>query len=381
MDQYAIPWMDDDLVLYRDQVRRFVQAEMVPQQKQWRAQRHVERSMWHRAGTMGWLLADIPQAYGGGGGDFAHMAVFWEELIAAGEVGFGSHVHAVVAHYLLEFGTEAQKQHYLPRLARGELIGAIAASEPQAGSDLQGITCRAVQDDDGYLIEGSKTFVSNGHLADLVLLLVRTDPAAGGRGLSLLLVETANLPGFSRGPILEMLGRKGHDVCELFFDRVRLPATALLGTEQGHGLAQLAHELPYERILLALCSVASIQRALQLAHEHSLTRKVFGKPLFDLQNTRFTLAEAKTKLMVARVFVDWCICQLLDGKLTSDEAAMAKWYLSQLQCEVVDQCLQLFGGYGYMLDYPIAQMYADARVQKIYGGSNEIMKEIIAYAM
>ncbi len=381
MEAYQIPWMDADLESYRDQIRRFIQGEVLPNQAKWRAQQYVDRSVWLKAGERGCLLADIPQEYGGAGGDFAHMAVFWEALIEVGEMGLGSHVHSVAAHYILHHGTEAQKQYYLPQMAQGRMIAAIAATEPQAGSDLQGIRTRATRHGRSYLIHGSKTFISNGYLADLLVLVVKTDPEAQGRGISLLLIETRDLAGFSRGPILEMIGRRSHDCCELFFDQVEVPTTTLLGSAEGKGLSQLAQELPYERTLLGLCAVAAMERAVNLTLAHVQQREVFGKPLFDMQNTRFKLAEAKTKTLVARVFIDWCILQLLSGPLDADIAAMAKWYLTDLQCDVIDECLQLFGGYGYMMEYPIAQMYADARVQKIYGGTNEIMKEIIAYAM
>jgi acyl-CoA dehydrogenase len=373
--------MDADLQLYRDQVRRFIQAEVVPHQKIWAAQLYVDRSAWKRAGDLGLLLADIPQEYGGGGGTFAHMAILWEELMAVGEVGFGTHVHAVVAQYITKYGTEEQRLNYLPRMANAELVGAFAATEPDAGSDLQGIRTRAQRIGESYIVNGSKVFITNGYVSDLLLLVAKTDPDAGARGISLFLIETADLPGFRRGPILDMIGRKGHDVCELFFDQMEIPASALLGNVEGKGLAQLMKELPYERTFLGLFAVAAMERALALTLDHVRQRKVFGKPLFDMQNTRFKLAEARTKVLVARVFIDWCIGQMLDGTMETDIASMAKWYLSDMQCNVIDECLQLFGGYGYMMEYPIAQMYADARVQKIYGGTNEIMKEIIAYSL
>lgn len=381
MDQYVSPWMDAELTLYRDNVRRFVGEEIVPHQQAWREQRHVDRSAWKKAGELGLLLADVQEQYGGAGGTFAHMAVFWEELIAVGETGFGTHVHAVVAQYILKSGTEQQRQTYLPKLASGEMIAAIAMTEPGAGSDLQAIRTKAVRSGQHYQIDGSKSFISNGYLADLVILAVKTDPSAGARGISLFLVETRDLQGFRTGRILDMIGRRGQDTCELFFDNVRVPAEALLGGVEGKGFAQLMKELPYERTLLGITAVVAIERALTLTADHTRQRKAFGKPLFDLQNTRFKLAEVKTQAVVARVFIDWCIQKILDGTMEEDVASMAKWYLTDLQCKVIDECLQLFGGYGYMLEYPIAQMYADARVQKIYGGANEVMKEIIAYAI
>lgn len=381
MDGYKSPWMDAELSLYRDNVRRFINEEIVPHQKAWREQRHVGRAIWQKAGQLGLLLADVPEQYGGAGGNFKHMAVFWEELIEVGETGFGTHVHTVVSQYILKSGTEAQRQKYLPKLASGEMIAAIAMTEPGAGSDLQAIRTKAVREGSEYRIDGSKSFISNGHLADLILLAVKTDINAGARGISLLLLETRELQGFRSGQILDMIGRKGQDTCELFFDNVRVPDTAILGGVEGKGFAQLMKELPYERTLLGLTAVAAIERAVTLTVDHTRQRKAFGKPLFDLQNTRFKLAEAKTQAVVARIFIDWCIQKLLDDEMEEDVASMAKWYLTDLQCKVIDECLQLFGGYGYMMEYPIAQMYADARVQKIYGGANEVMKEIIAYAL
>jgi acyl-CoA dehydrogenase len=373
--------MNSELALHRDNVRRFIHEEIVPHQKTWREQRHVDRAVWNKAGELGLLLADVPEQYGGAGGNFTHMAVFWEELIGVGETGFGTHVQAVVAQYILKSGTEAQRQKYLPKLASGAMIAAIAMTEPGAGSDLQAIRTKAVLEGSEYRIDGSKSFISNGYLADLILLAVKTDASAGARGISLMLVETRDLEGFRTGQILDMIGRKSQDTCELFFDNVRVSREALLGGVEGKGFAQLMRELPYERTLLGLTAVAAIERAVTLTVDHTRERKAFGKPLFDLQNTRFKLAEAKTQAVIARIFIDWCIQKLLDGEMEEDVASMAKWYLTDMQCKVIDECLQLFGGYGYMMEYPIAQMYADARVQKIYGGANEVMKEIIAYAL
>jgi acyl-CoA dehydrogenase len=381
MESHISPWMDAELELYRDNVRRFIKAEVVPYQQKWRDQHYVDREVWRKAGELGLLLADVPEEYGGGGGTFAHMAVFWEELIAVGETGFGTHVHSVAAHYILNNGTESQRQTYLPKLARGEMISAIAMTEPGAGSDLQGIRTKAVRTNEHYVINGSKNFISNGYLADLVILVVKTDPVPGPKGISLCMVETRELNGFRVGGILDMIGRKGQDTRELFFDDVKIPSDAILGGSEGKGFSQLMAGLSYERILLGITAVTAIERAVALTVEHTRERKAFGKPLFDLQNTRFKLAEAKTQAVVARIFIDSCIQKIIDGVMEPDVAAMAKWYLTDMQCKVIDECLQLFGGYGYALEYPIAQMYADARVQKIWGGTNEIMKEIIAYAI
>ncbi|GAB3427864.1 acyl-CoA dehydrogenase family protein [Massilia solisilvae] len=375
------PWMTAELEGFRDAVRRFVAHEIAPHQERWRKQQHVDRELWNKAGDMGLLLADIPEEYGGSGGSFAHMAVVFEELAYAGDMNFGLHVHAIVAHYLLNQGTEEQKRKYLPKLASGEMVAAIAMSEPGAGSDLKGIRTTAIKGEGGYRVNGSKTFISNGYLADLVLVVAKTDPAAGAKGISLMLLETRDNPGFRVGRILEKVGQKGQDTCELFFDDAHVPAQNVLGGEEGKGFAQLMTELPYERTLVAIVGVASIERALELTVAHARERKAFGQALIEMQNTRFALAEIKTEATVARVFLDRCIEDMMAGRMDTVRASMAKYWITDLQCKVVDQCVQLFGGYGYMLEYPIAQMYVDARVQRIYGGANEIMKEIIARSL
>ncbi|MFA6313220.1 MAG: acyl-CoA dehydrogenase family protein [Sterolibacterium sp.] len=374
-------WMDAELELYRDTVRRFVATEIAAHAEKWREQQHVDRELWNRAGALGMLLADVPEEYGGGGGSFAHMAILFEELSYAGDRAFGAHVHAIVAHYILNQGTAEQQRSYLPRLASGELVAAIAMSEPGAGSDLQGVRTKATRVDGGYLIDGSKTFISNGYLADLIVVVARTDPDAGSKGISLFLVETKNARGYRVGRILDKIGQKGQDTCELFFDAVRVPAGSLLGGVEGQGFKQLMTELPYERTLLGVISAAAIERAVSLAVEYAQQRKAFGKPLIEMQNTRFKLAEAKTQAVVARAFIDDCIQRMIEGDMDTATASMAKLWLSEAEGKVVDECLQLFGGYGYMAEYPIAQMYVDARVQRIYGGTSEIMKEIIARSL
>ena len=379
--EYTSPWMNAELEGFRDAVRRFVDTEIVPNQEHWRKQQHVDRTVWNKGGEMGILLADIPEQYGGSGGSFAHQSVVFEELGYAGDMAFGIHVHAIVAHYILNQGTEAQKLKYLPKLASGEMVAAIAMSEPGAGSDLKGIRTTATAGDNGYKVNGSKTFISNGYLADLILVVVKTDPAAGAKGVSLLLLETKNNPGFRVGRILEKVGQKGQDTCELFFDDAHAPLENVLGGVEGKGFAQLMTELPYERTILGVAGVAAIERALRLTVEHTKERKAFGQALFDMQNTRFVLAEIKTEATIARIFIDRCIEDMIAGRMDTVQASMAKYWISDLQCKVIDQCVQLFGGYGYMLEYPIAQMYVDARVQRIYGGANEIMKEIIARSL
>ena len=378
---YVSPWMNPELEGFRDAVRRFVEAEIVPHQEKWREQQHVDRALWNKGGEMGILLADIPEAYGGSGGSFAHQCVVFEELSYAGDVSFGLHVHAIVAHYLLNQGTEEQKKKYLPRLASGEMIAAIAMSEPGAGSDLKGIRTTATREGDGYLLNGSKTFISNGYLADLIVVVAKTDPEAGAKGISLMLLETRDCAGFRVGRILDKIGQKGQDTCELFFDNARVPPENVLGGVEGKGFAQLMNELPYERTIIGVAGVAVIERAVRLTIEYARERKAFGQALIEMQNTRFVLAEAKTEATVARTFIDRCVVDMLEGRMDTVLASMAKYWISDLQCKVIDNCLQLFGGYGYMLEYPIAQMYADARVQRIYGGANEIMKEIISRSL
>ncbi|GAB3552319.1 acyl-CoA dehydrogenase family protein [Noviherbaspirillum agri] len=378
---YQSPWMNPELETFRDAVRRFVEGEVAPHQERWRKQQHVDRDLWRKGGEMGLLLADIPEAYGGSGGSFAHQCVVFEELAYAGDVAFGLHVHSIVAHYLLNQGTEEQKRKYLPRLASGEMVAAIAMSEPGAGSDLKGVRTTAVRDGDGYLLNGSKTFISNGYLADLIVVVAKTDPEAGAKGISLMLLETKDCAGFRVGRILEKIGQKGQDTCELFFDNARVGPDSVLGGAEGRGFAQLMNELPYERTIVGVSGVAMIERAVRLTTDYTRERKAFGQALIDMQNTRFVLAEAKTEATIARTFIDRCIVDMMEGRMDAVLASMAKYWISDLQCKVIDNCLQLFGGYGYMLEYPIAQMYADARVQRIYAGSNEIMKEIIARSL
>lgn len=380
-DNFRSPWMDADLESYRDTVRRFVAEEVTPHQERWANQQQVDRRVWDRAGELGLLLADIPEEYGGAGGSFAHVAILMEELAYAGDYALGISVHQISAHYILHKGTEAQKRKYLPQMAAGKMIGAIAMTEPGAGSDLQGVRTRAERKDGEYVIHGSKIFISNGAMADLIVVVAKTDAAAGSKGVSLLLLETQGAAGFQVGRILDKLGQKGADTSELFFDNVRVPADNLLGGVEGQGFYQLMNELPYERTLCAVSAIASTEAALRMTLDYTRQRKAFGKTLFDLQNTRFKLAEVKTQATVGRTFVDACIERLIAGTMDADTAAMAKLWTTETLGKAVDECLQLFGGYGYMLEYPIARLYADARVQRIYGGASEIMKEIIARSL
>jgi acyl-CoA dehydrogenase len=371
-------WTDADLDLYRDTVVRFIESEMLPGDARARQRGHVGHALWRKAGGLGLLCSDIPEAYGGAGGDFRHEAVLYEEMARRCLTGMNVSVHSIVAHYLLNHGTEAQKLRYLPRMARGELVGAIAMTEPGAGSDLQGIATRAVRCDGGYLINGAKTFISNGYLAGLVLVVARTDPAQRARGMSILIVEAEGCAGYRVGPLLDKIGLKAQDTAELFFDDVRVPADQLLGGAEGRGFAQLMSDLPYERLAVGVIAVGMMQGAFEATLRHARERKVFGKPLVELQNTRFKLAEVATTVKVARGFVDACIADLVAGRLDTVTASMVKSWASDMQGKVIDECLQLFGGYGYMNEFVIARMYVDARVQRIYGGANEIMKEVIA---
>lgn len=378
---YQSPWMNEELRTFRSSVRRFIQAEFIPNQDRWRQQHHPDPEAWAAAGKASMLLTDIPEEFGGGGGTFAHAAVVTEELALAG-IYFGVREQSIVAHYLRVYGTGEQKGRWLPQMARGELVGAIAMTEPAAGSDLQGIRTTARRVGDEYVIDGSKTFITNGLHAGLVCLAVKTDvKAAGPTGISMILVETANLSGFHVGRPLEKIGQHGQDTCELFFDSVHVPASNLLGPAEGKGLFQMMEQLPYERLTIGLSAVATCERAVSITTKYVKERKAFGKPLIELQNTRFRLAECKTEAHVGRVFVDNCIQRFVDGELDPVTAAMAKYWLTETQSRIVDQCLQLHGGYGYMTEYPIARMWTDTRVQRIGGGTNEIMREMIGWSL
>ena len=372
-------WMSEDVVLLEDQSRRFFDAEMAPHYDGWIDEGIVPRWAWEKTGEAGLLCAAMPEEYGGAGGSFAHEAVITYQLGMAGLDSFGIALHnAIVAPYILHFGSEDQKKRWLPKLATGEMIGAIAMTEPGAGSDLQGVKTTARKDGNHYRISGSKTFITNGQNANLIIVVAKTDPAAGARGTSLFVVETDAVEGFRRGRNLKKLGLKAQDTSELFFDDVRVPADALLGAEEGQGFVQLMTELPQERLLVAVQAMAMIERALEVTIAYVKERQAFGKAVMEFQNTQFALAEAKTEATIAKVFMNHCIGQLIAGRLDSTTASMAKYWLTDLQCKIVDQCLQLHGGYGYMWEYPIARAFADARVQRIYGGTNEIMKEIIS---
>jgi len=381
MRPYTSPWMDSDLQTFRDHVARFVVAEMLPQDEHWRAQKHVGHEIWRKAGAQGLLLLDVPAEYGGGGGDFRHEAVMYEETLSRGLCGFGQGVHSIAAHYVLNHGTEEQKQSFLPRMANGTLVGAIAMTEPGAGSDLQGIRTRAVLEGDHYVVNGSKIFITNGYLAEVLMLVVKTDPSLGSKGVSILMVETKDLPGYRVGRVLDKMGMKAQDTSELFFEDVRVPVANLLGGVEGRGFIQLMSDLPYERITVALGGVAAMEGGLAETLRYVRERKAFGKAIAEFQNTKFQLAEAATITRVARTFIDSCIQQVVDGTLDNATASMAKYWITDMQQQVLDTCVQLHGGYGYMNEYLVCRMFADARVQRLYGGTNENQKELISRAL
>jgi acyl-CoA dehydrogenase len=378
---YVSPWVDDELAIFRDAAARFVEAEMVPYDAEWRKQQNVGKEIWRKAGAMGLLCTDVSADYGGVGGDFRHEVVLYEELCRRGLSGFGQGVHSICAHYLVNHGTEEQKRRLLPRMARGELIGAIGMTEPSAGSDLQGLKTRAVRDGDDYLINGSKIFITNGYLADLIALVVKTRPGEGAKGTSIIMVETKDLEGYRVGRILDKMGLKAQDTSELFFDNVRVPAINLLGGVEGQGFYQLMADLPYERLLIAVAAVAAMEGGVAETIKYTKERKAFGKTIAEFQNTKFKLAEIATKTRIARVFVDDCITKCLSRTLDTVTASMAKYWVTDMQQDVLDECVQLHGGYGYMNEYLVCRMFADARVQRIYGGTNEIMKEVISRAL
>jgi len=377
---YQSPWMNDALQLWRSQVAKFVQREFVPQQQRWRQQQRPDRSAWALAGATGMLLPDIAAEYGGGGGTFAHECVVQEELARAG-VHFGSNIQSIVAHYIAAYGNEAQKHAWLPRMARGELIGAIAITEPDAGSDIKGMRISARRDDGNYVINGTKTFITNGCHANLLCVAVKTGAGAGPKSISLIIVETGDLPGYRTGSSLDKIGMHGQDTCELFFDEVRVPAENLLGGAEGCGFAQMLEQLPYERLGVGVVAVATAEQAVAITTRYVKERSAFGEHLIDFQNTRFRLAECATEAHIGRVFLDDCIERFIARRLDDVTTAMVKYWLTDCQCRIVDKCVQLHGGYGYMAEYPIARMWADSRVQRIYAGTNEIMKELIAWSM
>jgi alkylation response protein AidB-like acyl-CoA dehydrogenase len=370
----------EDHTRFRDSFRRFLDKEVVPFHAAWEEQGYVDREVWRKAGENGFLCMSMPEQYGGSDADKLYSMVQMEEVARANTSGLGFGLHSeIVAPYILNYGSEEQKGRLLPKLASGEIIGAIAMSEPAAGSDLQGIKTTAVRQGDHYLLNGSKTFITNGWHADLVIVVCKTNPAAGAKGTSLLLVERG-MPGFEKGKRLKKVGMKAQDTSELFFDNVKVPVANLLGQEN-QGFIYLMQELPWERLQIAISGVENAQATIDQTVAYVRDRKVFGSTVASFQNTRFKLAELQTEVQIARVFVDKCMELLLQDKLDTTTASMAKYWVSDLQCKVIDECVQLHGGYGYMWEYPVARAFADARVQRIYGGTNEIMKEVITRSM
>jgi len=370
----------DEHRMFRDSVRRFMEHEVVPHHERWEEQGYVDREAWLKAGANGMLCATMPQEYGGSGADKLYSIVVMEEISRANATGLGFGLHSeIVAPYILHYGSEEQKRRFLPKMASGETIAAIAMSEPAAGSDLQGVRTTAIRKAGAYVLNGSKTFITNGWHADLVIVVAKTDPQAGAKGISLLLVERG-MKGFEKGRRLKKVGMKAQDTAELFFDYVEVPEANLLGGEN-EGFAYLMQELPWERLQIAIAAVENAQAAIDWTSAYVKERKLFGTTVSAFQNTRFKLAELQTEVQIARVFVDKCIELLMQERLDTATASMAKYWCSDLQCKVVDECVQLHGGYGYMWEYPIARAWADARVQRIYGGTNEIMKEVITRSM
>jgi acyl-CoA dehydrogenase len=370
--------MDDEIEVFREQVRRYIAAMLSPHLQRWRMQGFIPREVWRPFGQLGFLLPELSEEYGGAGASLAYQLVVQDELAKA-EFPANTAVHTIAAHYILDYGTESQRQRWLPKLASGEMLAGIALTEPGCGSDLKALRTSARRNGNDYLIDGAKTFITNGFSANLLIVAVRTE--TGSRGISLVVLETENLSGFTVGRRLEKLGQHASDTAELFFESMRIPVDQLLGEIEGRGFMQLMSQLPYERLMLAVPAAAVIERAVELTVQYTAQRKAFGQSVSDFQNTRFKLAECATLAHIVRSFVNDCIQRLLDGTLDDEAAYMAKWWCSEQQCKVTDECLQLFGGYGYMVEYPIARMYVDSRVQRIYGGTTEIMKDLIARSL
>ncbi len=380
-DGLRSPWVDDEIADLHQMATKFFESEAAPQREHWERQNRVDREFWLAAGRQGLLCAAIPEAYGGGGGSLEHDFAIFDAQFRCSETGFGNQVHSgVVAHYLLAYGSEEQKRRWLPKMASGEFIGAIAMSEPGAGSDLKAVRTTAIRRGDHYVINGAKTFITNGVNADVIIVVAKTAPDAGAKGISLLVLETRAAEGFRVGRVLDKVGMKAQDTAELFFDDVAIPVADRLG-EENAGFGYLMAQLVHERLMIAVCGAAVLERAVAETVAYTKARSAFGAPLFALQHVRMELADCATIARVTRTFVDDCIARHLDGNLDAAGASMAKTWVTERQCDVVDRCVQLFGGYGYMREYPIARMYADLRVQRIYGGANEVLKELVARSL
>ncbi|MFC9900915.1 acyl-CoA dehydrogenase family protein [Rhodococcus sp. NPDC127593] len=381
MKKHIPSWHDDEVRALSELAVGFFEREVVAHNEKWDAQHRIDREVWLEAGKLGLLCCSIPEEYGGGGGTFAHDLAVFEAQGYAGDLAFGISVHSgIVAHYVLEYGTEEQKKTWLPGMASGEILGAIGMTEPGAGSDLKAIKTTAIRDGDDYIVNGSKTFITNGASADVIVLAVKTDPKAGAKGVALLIVDLRDCPGFVVGRVLDKVGQHGADTSELSFTDVRVPVSNLLGAE-GQGFGQLMAQLVQERLIIGAQASGAMTRAVEDTVAYTRSRQAFGHSLFEFQNTAFELAECQTIARTCAVFLDHCIEAHLRGELDPSEAAMVKYWLTEQQCAVIDRCVQLHGGYGYMREYLIARMYEDARVQKIYAGANEVMKGIIAKSL
>ncbi|WP_170468731.1 acyl-CoA dehydrogenase family protein [Ruegeria arenilitoris] len=374
-------WVTEEHQMFAEMANRFMDDELVPNIERWNQNGVVDRDFWNKAGEMGLMAGAIPEDFGGVGGGIGFDAVTLYEQSARGDAGWGFGIQSIVVHYLTAYGSEDQKQKWLPRLASGEMVGALAMTEPGTGSDVQSIRTTAEKDGNSYRLNGSKIFITNGQTADLILVAAKTDKTQGSKGVSLIAVETEGAEGFRRGRNLKKLGMKANDTAELFFEDVKVPMTNLIGPEEGQGFYQMMKQLPWERLTIGIMALGAIDFAIAETVRYTQERKAFGQRVMDFQNTRFKLAECKTKAEVLRSFVNDCVAQLEDGTLDAAKASMVKYWGSEVQNEIMHECLQLFGGYGFMMEYPIARLYADARVQMIYGGTNEIMKELIARSL